>query len=459
MSQGMIVDILLHVGSIPHGLFKTSSGLSKVSLHTSLVLLRLGLVLVDGVNLFSQLRHAVVVLLSKSSKGSLMTNVRLLKIRFEFGQLRLTLLVQLNLEGGVGSSLFKTGSNVLQVTGQESSVLLSLGSVAALNIDLFIKLINTDLEFLDLLGVLGSKGLFILNLGSNGGNLLLLALNGLRQLRVDSLKIRDSLLGELEVTFNLSLHLLSITLGLLLTLKSIFTFIKGLFKFTLDLAEVVASVLHGLDVLLSLLSALSSGLLVLTKLGDQILLVGNLITQGSDLTVLGHLIILAFLNGGLKILDLLPQADSLSCDLLASLFNSIDGVILALDTLVGLINLLLQIISGILKTSGFVNDLLDSRSSRLESKNQLRLFSRELGVNLNDSIAFSNSLVNVALSNSNLVLVLLLVLAKLGALEVGLDGQPDLHPQPGLGNHHGLDGSLTGVQSKLLVLELLELHS
>merc|ERR1719210_2787281 len=241
MSQGMIVDILLHVGSIPHGLFKTSSGLSKVSLHTSLVLLRLGLVLVDGVNLFSQLRHAVVVLLSKSSKGSLMTNVRLLKIRFEFGQLRLTLLVQLNLEGGVGSSLFKTGSNVLQVTGQESSVLLSLGSVAALNIDLFIKLINTDLEFLDLLGVLGSKGLFILNLGSNGGNLLLLALNGLRQLRVDSLKIRDSLLGELEVTFNLSLHLLSITLGLLLTLKSILTFIKGLFKFSLDLAEMVAS--------------------------------------------------------------------------------------------------------------------------------------------------------------------------------------------------------------------------
>merc|ERR1719322_1410089 len=205
-----------------------------------------------------------------------MTNVRLLKIRLEFGQLRLTLLIQLNLEGSVGSSLFKTGSNILQVTGQESSVLLSLGSVAALNIDLFIKLINTDLEFLDLLGVLGSKGLFILNLGSNGGNLLLLALNGLRQLRVDSLKIRDSLLGELEVTFNLSLHLLSITLGLLLTLKSILTFIKGLFKLALDLAKMVASVLHGLDVLLSLLSALSSGLLILSKLGDEILLVGNL---------------------------------------------------------------------------------------------------------------------------------------------------------------------------------------
>merc|ERR1719270_1428783 len=328
-----------------------------------------------------------------------------------------------------------------------------------LNIDLFIKLINTDLELLDLLGVLGGQSLLVLNLGSNGGNLLLLALDSLSKLRDDSLKIRNSFLGQLKVSFNLPLHVLSISLGLLLSLKSILALIKGLFKFTLDLAEVVASVLHGVDVLLSLLSALSSGLLVLAKLGDQILLVGNLITQGSDLTVLGHLIILAFLNGGLKILDLLPQADSLGCDLLASLFNSIDGVILTLDTLVGLINLLLQIISGILKASGFVNDILDSRSSRLEGKNQLRLFSRELGVNFNDSVALSNSLVNVGLSNSNLVLVLLLVLAKLGALEVGLDGQPDLHPQPGLGNHHGLDGSLAGVQSKLLVLELLELHS
>merc|ERR1719438_553487 len=388
-----------------------------------------------------------------------MGNVGLLQVRLELGKFSFALLVQLHLESSVGASLLQPGSNVLQVTGKKSSVLLSLGTVSTLDIDLLIKFVNTDLKLLDLLGVLGGQGLLVLNFGSNGGNLLLLALDSLSKLRDDSLKIRKSLLGKLEVAFNLSLHLLSISLGLLLSLKSILTLIKGLLQLALNLAEVVASVLHGLNVLLSLLSALSSGLLVLAKLGDEILLVGNLITQGPDLTVLGHLVILAFLNGGLKILDFLPQANSLGCDLLASLFNSIDGVILTLDTLVGLINLLLQIISGILKTSGFVNDLLDSRSSRLKSKDQLRLFRRELGVDLNDSIALSNSLVNVSLSNSNLVLVLLLVLAKLSALEVGLDGQPKLHPQPGLGNHHGLDCSLAGVKSKLLVLELLELHS
>merc|ERR1719328_191313 len=89
--------VLLHVGSVSHGLLQTSSGLLEVSLHTSLVLLRLGLVLVDGVNLLSQLRHAVVVLLSQSSQCSLMGNVGLLQISLELGQLGLTLLVELNL--------------------------------------------------------------------------------------------------------------------------------------------------------------------------------------------------------------------------------------------------------------------------------------------------------------------------------------------------------------------------
>merc|ERR1719232_1274424 len=250
------LDILLHVGSLSHGLFKSRSGFGKISLHASLVLLGLGLVLVDGVNLFTQLAHAVVVLLSQSSQGSLMGNVGLLQVRLELGKFSLALLVQLHLESSVGASLFQPCANVLQVTGEKSSVLLSLGTVSTLNIDLLIKLINTDLELLDLLGVLGGQCLLVLNLGSNGGNLLLLALDSLSKLRDDSLQIRNSFLGQLEVAFNLSLHLLSISLSLLLSLKSILALIKGLLQLALDLAEMVASVLHGLDVLLSLLSAL-----------------------------------------------------------------------------------------------------------------------------------------------------------------------------------------------------------
>merc|ERR1719322_2113417 len=161
------LDILLHVGSISHGLLKSRSGFSKISFHTSLVLLRLGLVLVYGVNLFTQLAHAVVVLLSQSSQSSLMGNVGLLQVRLQLGQFRLTLLVQLNLESGVRSGLLQSGSNVLQVTGEKSSVLLSLGTVSTLDIDLLIKFVNTDLELLDLLGVFRGQCLLVLNLGSN----------------------------------------------------------------------------------------------------------------------------------------------------------------------------------------------------------------------------------------------------------------------------------------------------
>merc|ERR1711963_733535 len=197
----------------------------------------------------------------------------------------------------------------------------------------------------------------------------------------------------------------------------------GLLQLALHLAQVVASVLHGLDVLLSLLSALSSGLLVLAELGDEVLLVGDLVTESPDLTVLGALVVLALLNGGLQVLDLLPQADSIGSDLGSGLLDSVDGVVLSLHTGVGLVHLLLQIVPGVLNAGGFVDDLLDSGASGLEGQHQL-----------------------------------LLVLAELSALEVGLDGQPDLHPEPGLGNHEGLDGALAGVESQLLVLQLLELH-
>merc|ERR1719410_389366 len=137
---------------------------------------------------------------------------------------------------------------------------------------------------------------------------------------------------------------------------------------------------------------------------------GNLLPQGPDLGVLGHLVVLTLLNSGLKILDLLPQADSLSGDLATSLLDAVDGVILSLDAGIGLVNLLLQIVSCVLETGGFVNNFLDSRSTRLESKNQLVLLSSELIVDIGDSIALVSGATNVGLSLSNLVLVLFLVL-------------------------------------------------
>merc|ERR1719391_1082713 len=112
-----------------------------------------------------------------------------------------------------------------------------------------------------------------------------------------------------------------------------------------------------------------------------------------------------------------------------------------------------------LKSGSFVNDVLDSRSTRLQGKRQLNLLSHESIIDSLDLGSGLKSLSNVGLSKGNLVLIFLLELSKLGALESGLDGKPDLHPEPSLGNHVHSDGSLARVEGHLLVLELLEGHS
>merc|ERR1719242_994213 len=289
--------VLLHVGAVTHRLLESGPGFLEVSLHASLVLLALGFVLVDPVNLVAQLGHAVVVLLAESSQGALVGNVGFVQVALQLDQLSLALLVQLNLGAGVGADLSESGAQVLKVPGQQGAVLLGLGAVVALHGQLLVKLVNAGLELLHLLAVLGPKGLLVLNLSGNRGDLLVLALDSLAELRVDALKVGNCLLGQLEVTLNLPLLLFNVALCLLLTLKSVLALIEGLLELSLDLVEVVAPVLCGLDILLRLLPSLAGCLLLLAQLDNHILLVGNFIPEGADLGVLGVLVILALLNG------------------------------------------------------------------------------------------------------------------------------------------------------------------
>ena len=61
---------------------------------------------------------------------------------------------------------------------------------------------------------------------------------------------------------------------------------------------------------------------------------------------------------------------------------------------------------------------LNCRSTGLKSKDKLVLLGRELGVDFNNSAALAHGFVDVRLGDGDLLLVLLLVLSKLGALEV-----------------------------------------
>ena len=92
-------------------------------------------------------------------------------------------------------------------------------------------------------------------------------------------------------------------------------------------------------------------------------------------------------------------------------------------------------------------------------------------MDVDHSTALAHSLVDVRLGDRDLLLVLLLVLAKLGApwdleirfknlkrlqirsqslLEVGFDQHPDLEPLPGLSQQIGTQGPLARVQRQFL---------
>merc|ERR1711931_373621 len=180
------------------------------------------------------------------------------KFALESGKFLLSLLVELNLSGSVGTSLLKTGRDILNVLLEQSARLLSLGTVASLNVQLLIKLLKSGLKLLDLLGIFGSKRSLILNLGTKGRCLLLLSGNSLVELSLDTLKVRDSLQSQFEVALNLPLGLFNISLDLLLSFQSILSLIKSLFKFSLHPGQVVALVLSRLNVFLSSLARVSN---------------------------------------------------------------------------------------------------------------------------------------------------------------------------------------------------------
>merc|ERR1719430_1750415 len=190
-------------------------GIAEVELHVGLVLLGLHLVGIEVVNLLSQVSHGVVVLHAQSSKGALVSDVKLLKLTLQAGKLALPLLVELHLSGGVGAGLLQPGRDVLNVLLQHGAALLGLGAVATLDSQLLIKLLKPGLQLLGLLGILGAKGGLIVDLGGKSAALLVLAGGGSLQLSLHALKVGNGLLGELQVSLDLPLGLLNVSLDLL----------------------------------------------------------------------------------------------------------------------------------------------------------------------------------------------------------------------------------------------------
>merc|ERR1719275_185878 len=266
------------------------------------------------------------------------------------------------------------------------------------------------------------------------------------------LQVSKGLLGQLEISFDLPLSLFHISLDLLLPLKSVLSLVESLLKLSLDTGQVVALVLGSLDVLLNLLATIGTAPLLLAQLSDHVTLVGNLILECADLVVLVGPVLLGLgkdtLLGGHLALQLHHGGVGLGHGCLQLLL----GGLLTLDPGIHLLQVLLDVSSLVLNPDSFVNHVLNGRASRLQGKGKIVLLGSEAIIDRLDLGTSLNGSVDVGLGFSNLVLVLLLELAKLGALEVGLDGKPELEPEPGLGHHVGTDGTLAGVEGHLLDL-------
>merc|ERR1712117_805559 len=199
-------------------LISGSTGISNLMHDDSLVLLNLGLDLVELLNLLLHLSIGILVLLLQSNNGGFLLDLGLLKISSELGDLSLSLLVKLNLSSSGSTGFIKSLTKVLKLTGQIRSLSLSLGSSLSLSLKFFLHLLNSCLNLLDCLLDLSNKRLFILHLAHESRSIPLLALDGILKLLSGSLKLRDSLLHNLELALNLSSLLLNVGSSTLLLL-------------------------------------------------------------------------------------------------------------------------------------------------------------------------------------------------------------------------------------------------
>lgn len=151
------------------------------------------------------------MLLAQVGESALVLDVGLLEVTAELGQLSLALLVELNLGRGGTASLLQTLTDLLEFAGEVGALLLGLGAGLAFSLDFLFELLDAGLQFLDLLVQLGNKGLFVLELGSDRGDFLVLALDGLLELLLVALEVGDGLLSQLEVSLSLPLGLLDVT--------------------------------------------------------------------------------------------------------------------------------------------------------------------------------------------------------------------------------------------------------
>merc|ERR1719454_1360811 len=271
-----------------------------------------------------------------------MSDVGLIQLHLQFGQLLLTSGVEGNLSRSVASRLLQFFVELIKLSAQGATSLVSAGTRLALSLKFLIELLKPSLQLLNLGVQLPAKSLLVLDLAIEGAVLLFFALQNLAHLDLVPLKVSDSLLGELQVALHLPLELLNVSLLLLLSLPRVLDLIKAFLEPDLQLIEVVALVLKGLDLLLFLHLALGDRFLLLVELVDQFLLVKALLLHLLDLSVLVRLLVLHLGQPALTLSHLPTEGSLASLRLFQCLLKALDLLVFIVDLSIQGIDLLLK---------------------------------------------------------------------------------------------------------------------
>merc|ERR1740122_223210 len=130
---------------------KASHDLINLKLLSVLLFLNLLLHLVQLINLLRHLGGGVNMLLLEPDKDTIVPDVGLLKVPSELVDLRLPLLVEVDLGRSGATGLVHSLGEVVLLSGQGSSLLLSLSAGLPLGLKLLLLGLNSALELLDCL--------------------------------------------------------------------------------------------------------------------------------------------------------------------------------------------------------------------------------------------------------------------------------------------------------------------
>ncbi|KAF1751668.1 hypothetical protein GCK72_018222 [Caenorhabditis remanei] len=279
-------------------LFEITLKLGSLSVSSCLKLLKC-------FELLGELSDGISLTLTERRNSGFVVQGIFLLLTTQLGDFSLTLLVSFDLSSRESSLLLQSLGDFFQLTLKFVASSIGLLTRVSLGFKFLLELGDSGLKLLDLTLKLGGKSLLLSELGRGVVKIFLLSLQGILNILLLLGDFIDVLLGDLQVSLNLSLGFLDIRTRSLFTVNSLFKLVHLLLELVADLLKMVDLVFLGLKILVELTVRLLLMLLLLVELGNGFILVSHLVLKRADVVVTALLLLLGLSQRELQVLDVL----------------------------------------------------------------------------------------------------------------------------------------------------------